>query len=96
MKTNHLFEKYSDEVKGYKEEIENLESKIEDTTKTIEDLSSKYKEYIKIGDDSEADKTFNKISKLEDEKAKDIKRFETKKELFNSIKREKTHRLIVE
>ncbi|MFG6182429.1 hypothetical protein ACF7HK_04805 [Staphylococcus aureus] len=23
MKTNHLFEKYSDEVKGYKEEINN-------------------------------------------------------------------------
>ncbi|CXO57828.1 Uncharacterised protein [Staphylococcus aureus] len=33
MKTNHLFEKYSDEVKGYKEEINNLESKIENTTK---------------------------------------------------------------
>ncbi|MCE4966437.1 hypothetical protein KJB81_07350 [Staphylococcus chromogenes] len=89
MKSNHLFEKYSDEIKGYKEEINNLESKIEDTTKTIEDLSSKYKEYIKVGNDNEADKTFNKISKLEDEKAKDIKRFETKKELFNSIKREK-------
>ncbi|WP_254693625.1 hypothetical protein [Staphylococcus aureus] len=62
MKTNHLFEKYSDEVKGYKEEINNLESKIENTTKTIEDLSSKYKEYIKVGNDNEADKTFNKIS----------------------------------
>ena len=89
MKTNHLFEKYSDEVKGYKEEIDNLESKIEDTTKTIEDLSSQYKEYIKIGNDSEADKTFDKISKLEDEKAKDMKRLETKKELFKGIKREK-------
>lgn len=89
MKTNHLFEKYSDEVKGYKEEINNLESKIENTTKTIENLSSKYKEYIKVGNDNKADKTFNKISKLEDEKAKDNKRFEIKKELFNSIKREK-------
>ncbi|HDE4337187.1 TPA: hypothetical protein PDW96_000754 [Staphylococcus aureus] len=89
MKSNHLFEKYAEEVKGYKEEIDNLESKIEDTTKTIENLSSQYKEYIKAGNDNEADKTFNKISKLEDEKAKDIKRFETKKELFNSIKREK-------
>lgn len=89
MKTNHLFEKYAEEVKGYKEEIDNLESKIEDTTKTIEDLSSQYKEYIKAGNENDADKTFNKISKLEDEKAKDNKRFETKKELFNSIKREK-------
>lgn len=95
MKTNHLFEKYSDEVKGYKEEIDNLETKIEDTTKTIEDLSSQYKEYIKIGNDSEADKTFDKISKLEDEKVKDMKRLETKNDLFKGIKREKLIDLLV-
>lgn len=89
MKTDYLFQKYNNDLKERHTEITDLKAKIDETNVTIENLSNQYKDYVKNGDDGSADKTFTKIAKLEDEKVRDIKKFETKQELFNSIKHDK-------
>lgn len=89
MKTDYLFQKYNNDLKERQTEITDLKAKIGETNVTIENLSNQYKDYVKNGDDGSADKTFTKIAKSEDEKARDIKRLETKQELFNSIKHDK-------
>ncbi|MDM7882594.1 coiled-coil domain-containing protein [Staphylococcus borealis] len=89
MKTNYLFQKYNNDLKERQTEITDLKAKIDETNVTIENLSNQYKDYGKNGDDGSADKTFTKIAKLEDEKVRDIKKLETKQELFNSIKHDK-------
>ncbi|MBE7355684.1 hypothetical protein INS17_03970 [Staphylococcus haemolyticus] len=89
MKTDYLFQKYNNDLKERQTEITDLKAKIDETNVTIEKLSNQYKDYVKNGDDGSADKTFTKIAKSEDEKARDIKKLETKQELYNSIKHDK-------
>lgn len=95
MKTKHLFENYKEGIKGYNDELLTIDNRVKEATSKIESLTSKYKEYVKNGSDEKADQVFDEISKLEDDKAKDIKKYNVKKEMFESIKYNKLLELLL-
>ena len=95
MKSNYLFDEYNKELNKHNDEINLLENDIRRIKDKIVELSTKYKDFVKNGNEEQADALFNEIEILEDSKAKSLKRLSTKKELLESLKMEKLRELLL-
>lgn len=95
MKSNYLFDEYNKELNKHNDEINLLENDIRRIKDKIVELSTKYKDFVKNGNEEQADALFNEIEILEDSKAKSLKRLSTKNELLESLKMEKLRELLL-
>ncbi|OOV77551.1 hypothetical protein [Mammaliicoccus fleurettii] len=95
MKSNYLFDEYNKELNKHNDEINLLENDIRRIKDKIVELSTKYKDFVKNGNEEQADTLFNEIEILEDSKAKSLKRLSTKNELLESLKMEKLRELLL-
>jgi len=95
VKSNYLFDEYNKELNKHNDEINLLENDIRRIKDKIVELSTKYKDFVKNGNEEQADALFNEIEILEDSKAKSLKRLSTKKELLESLKMEKLRELLL-
>lgn len=95
MKSNYLFDEYNKELNKHNDEITLLENDIRRIKDKIVELSTKYKDFVKNGNEEQADTLFNEIEILEDSKAKSLKRLSTKNELLESLKMEKLRELLL-
>lgn len=95
VKSNYLFDEYNKELNKHNDEINLLENDIRRIKDKIVELSTKYKDFVKNGNEEQADALFNEIEILEDSKAKSLKRLSTKNELLESLKMEKLRELLL-
>lgn len=95
VKSNYLFDEYNKELNKHNDEITSLENDIRRIKDKIVELSTKYKDFVKNGNEEQADTLFNEIEILEDSKAKSLKRLSTKNELLESLKMEKLRELLL-
>lgn len=95
VKSNYLFDEYNKELNKHNDEINLLENDIRRIKDKIVELSTKYKDFVKNGNEEQADTLFNEIEILEDSKAKSLKRLSTKNELLESLKMEKLRELLL-
>lgn len=95
MKSNYLFDEYNKELNKHNDEINLLENDIRRIKDKIVELSTKYKDFVKNGNEEQADALFDEIEILEDSKAKSLKRLSTKNELLESLKMEKLRELLL-
>lgn len=95
VKSNYLFDEYNKELNKHNDEITLLENDITRIKDKIVELSTKYKDFVKNGNEEQADALFDEIEILEDSKTKSLKRLSTKNELLESLKKEKLRELLL-
>lgn len=94
MKTQHLFDEYNDYINNQEQSILDLEQQKQELEAKNKANQSKYKELIASGEDAKADDLFTVIAE-DDNRLKAItKRFDTKKEVSQDARDNKTIELL--